>query len=186
MSHNSYTTTVGFGKGLRHGVVSELSAFLTIKPGEADDLRAALVRLHERLRKAPWDYIRQIGVHDMRHVIYENDTRLLWATEFDTDWDPYIDDALALIGVDSFGDWLQHTVGWDDIDHSSSQAIKRYVQSAQVPATCYYQAIPDMALGQIRKAQRITAAFEKVLDTPGAAEALQNPVFTPLLDEAAG
>jgi hypothetical protein len=110
----------------------------------------------------------------------------LWATAFDTDWDPYIDDALALIGVDSFADWLQHTVGWDAVDHSSSEAIKRYVQSAQVSATCYYQAVPDMTLGQIRRAQRITAAFEKVLDTPGAAEALQNPVFTPLLAEAAG
>jgi len=43
-----------------------------------------------------------------------------------------------------------------------------------------------MTLGQIRRAQRITAALEKVLDTPGAAEALQNPVFTPLLAEAAG
>ena len=186
MSQNTYATTLDNGKGVRHGVVSELSAFLTIKPGAADALREALVRLHDRLRKAPWEYIRKIGVHDMRHVIYENDTRLLWATEFDTDWDPYIDDALALIGVDSFADWLQHTVGWDAVDHSSSEAIKRYVQSAQVSATCYYQAVPDMTLGQIRRAQRITAALEKVLDTPGAAEALQNPVFTPLLAEAAG
>jgi len=184
MSQTTFTTTFN-GKGLRHGAVSELSAFLKIKPGEADELRAALVRLHERLRHAPWEYIRQIGVHDMRHVIYEDDTRLLWATEFDTDFDPYIDDALSLIGVDSFADWLQHTVGWDDVDHSSSAAIKRYVQSAQVTATCYYQAIPDMTLGQIAKAQQVLTAFQKVLDTPGAAEALQNPVFTPLLEEAA-
>lgn len=182
----SQTTYFESGKGLRHGVVSELSAFLTIKPGEADELRAALVRLHERLRKAPWEYIRKIGVHDMRHVIYENDTRLLWATEFDTDWDPYIEDAIALIGVDSFADWLQHTVGFDTVDRSSIDAIKRYVQSAQVSATGYYQAVPDLTLSQIKKAQELMAAFEKVLDDPDAEEALQHPALKPLLEQAAG
>jgi len=36
MSQNTYATTLDNGKGVRHGVVSELSAFLTIKPGKAD------------------------------------------------------------------------------------------------------------------------------------------------------
>jgi hypothetical protein len=31
----------------------------------------------------------------------------------------------------------------------------------------------------------VVAAFQQVLDDPGAAEALQNPIFKPLLDEAA-
>jgi hypothetical protein len=38
---------------------------------------------------------------------------------------------------------------------------------------------------QIVKAQRLQEAFQQVLDTPGAAEALQHPALKPLLDEAA-
>ena len=32
------------------------------------------------------------SVHDMRFVFLDNDTRMLFATTFDGDWDPYIDD----------------------------------------------------------------------------------------------
>ena len=42
-----------------------------------------------------------------------------------------------------------------------------------------------MTLGEVKKAQRVRAAFEQVLDDPRAAEALQNPVLKPLLEEAA-
>jgi hypothetical protein len=36
-----------------------------------------------------------------------------------------------------------------------------------------------------REAQRANRAFQRVLDAPGAAAALENPVLEPLLDEAA-
>ena len=71
-------------------------------------------------------------------------------------------------------------------DSSTAAAIKRYLQSAQCPATGFYRAIPDLTLAQVKQGQQLKAAFEQVLDTPGAAEALQNPVFAPLLDKAAG
>ena len=38
---------------------------------------------------------------------------------------------------------------------------------------------------EIRKAQRVNAAFQQVLDHPQAAEILQHPALQPLLDEAA-
>ena len=60
------------------------------------------------------------------------------------------------------------------------------LQSAQIPADGFYRAVPDLTLGEVKKAQRVRAAFEKVLDEPGALKALQQPVLKPLLDEAAG
>ena len=38
---------------------------------------------------------------------------------------------------------------------------------------------------EIRKALRVNAAFQQVLDDPGAAEALRHPALKPLLNEAA-
>ena len=38
---------------------------------------------------------------------------------------------------------------------------------------------------EVRKAQRVNAAFQPVLDHPGAGEALKHPALKPLLDEAA-
>jgi hypothetical protein len=168
---------------MRHGVVSELSAFLAVKPGEADELRAGLKRFHSKVRNAPWDYIVKIGIVDMRHVIFDNDTRLLWITAFDTDWDPYIDDAVAILGADAWVDWLQHTLEY--VPLADTAAVKRFLQTAQVPATGFYQAIPDLTLNEIKIGQRVKAAFDEFLNQPGAAEALQQPIMKPLLNEAA-
>jgi hypothetical protein len=37
---------------------------------------------------------------------------------------------------------------------------------------------------EIRKASRVNAAFQRVLDDPAAAKALQHPALEPLLEEA--
>src|SRR5262245_66431159 len=77
------------GKGMTHGVVSEVSASLAVKPGHTEELRAGLERFHARVRNAPFWALQKIGIRDMRHVIFDNGTRLLWITAFNTDWDPY-------------------------------------------------------------------------------------------------
>ena len=59
------------------------------------------------------------------------------------------------------------------------------LQSVQAPAAGYWNMLADQTVPQIRKAQRVEQAFEQVLDDPGAAQALENPVLKPLLEEAA-
>jgi hypothetical protein len=56
--------------------------------------------------------------------------------------------------------------------------------SAQVTASAYARNYPG-TVKEIRKALRVNDAFQHVLDHPGAAEALADPVLKPLLDEAA-
>ena len=57
-------------------------------PGGAERLRAMLQLLDRQPRGAE-----MVGtVHDMRFVFLDNDTRMLFATAYDGDWDAYIDD----------------------------------------------------------------------------------------------
>jgi hypothetical protein len=176
------TITKKGGKGTTHGVVSELSAFITVKPGQTEQLRAALDRFHERVRNAPLSAIQQVGIQDLRQVIFDNGTRMAWMTSFDTEWDPYIDDAIALIGIDAWNDWLKHTVEYDGVAQDNA-SIKRYLQSAQEPAV-FTRTIPSLTIGQIRKREELANAFEQVLEQPAALEALRHPALKPLLDLA--
>ena len=50
------------------------------------------------------------GLRDVRFVIFDNGTRMLFATGFETDWDTYIDDVVLVIGMPYFIDWAQHLV----------------------------------------------------------------------------
>ena len=74
--------------GARQGKVSELTGFLPFAKGGAKRLRGLLQLLEGNFRAAD-----AVGtVHDMRFVFLDNDTKLLFATAYDGDWDAYIED----------------------------------------------------------------------------------------------
>ena len=140
-------------------------------------------------------------------MIFDNGTRLMWATTFENDWDPYFEDFVQ-IGIEHFLDWMQHTAQYTHVTEwleSSGGAekfrlnnpdveahmkrsvggLKAIVQSVQSPATGYFNNLSTWTMPQIVKAQRVQEAFQRVLDDPAAAEALQHPALKPLLEEAA-
>ena len=74
--------------GIRQGKVSELTVIAPFAPGGARRLRAVL-----RLLNGNFSGGRKVGtLHNMRFVFLDNDTKFLFATAFDGEWDPYIDD----------------------------------------------------------------------------------------------
>ena len=202
------------GKGIRHGVISELAAFFEVRPGHEDELRAAVQRFAGALQAAPLKETMKTGLRDTRHVIFDGGKRLLWCTTFESDWDPYIEDALVVVGIDNFLDWMQYTTAYEKIQawvnesggvenfragrgswetdtareksvRMSSAVLKEIIMSVQTPAASYFNAVSDLTHPEIRKAEQVEQAFQQVLDEPGAAEALQNPVLKPLLELAA-
>jgi hypothetical protein len=65
--------------------VSELTIIVPLAPGGAKRLRAFLRLLRGNLSQGA----DKVGtLHTMRFVFFDNDTRLLFATAYDGDWDP--------------------------------------------------------------------------------------------------
>ena len=201
------TTNTKTGGGLSDGVVSELATFWNVLPGHEDELRAATQRFAETLSSVPRDKNLHTGLRDQRHVIFDGGTRMMWATTFENDWDPYFEDFVQ-IGIHHFLDWMQHTTQYThvaewlqesggadkfrldnpDIEAQMKRSVpglKAIVQSVRSPATGYFNNLREFTMPEIVKGQRVNAAFQRVLDDPAAAEALTHPVLKPLLDEAA-
>jgi hypothetical protein len=199
--------TTKSGKGLSYGMVSELATYWQVLPGHEDELRAATQRFAALLDQVPQEKNIHTGLRDSRHVIFDNGQRLMWATTFENDWDPYFED-FVLIGIEHFLDWMQHTTQYPavsewlessggvekfaadnpDVDAHVKQTVgglKKIVASVQSPATGYFNNLSTWTMPQIIKAQRLQEAFQQVLDDPGAAEALQHPALKPLLELAA-
>jgi hypothetical protein len=195
------------GGGLSDGVVSELATFWDVLPGHEDELRAATQRFAETLRSVDRDKNLHTGLRDQRHVIFDNGTRLMWATTFENDWDPYFDDFVQ-IGIHHFLDWMQHTTQYTHVakwlqesggaerfrlDNPDLEAqmkrsvpgLKAIVQSVRSPATGYFNNLGEFTMPEIVKGQRVNAAFQRVLDDPAAEEALTHPALEPLLEQAA-
>jgi hypothetical protein len=175
------------GLGNHHGVKSEATALLTVKPGHADELRAACQRFVAVLKKAPFKALQHFGLHYTRLAVVDNGTRLIWLTAFDTDFAPYVDDSVNQMGVGTWYDWLQHcTECPEGFEHFTGPQVREVIQRVQTTADGYFEAFPDLTMGEIKKGERLSAALEQVLEQPEGVAALQNPALKPLLEEAAG
>jgi hypothetical protein len=202
------------GKGLRDGAISEGAFYFDVRPGHEQKLRAAVQRWAEFLRKSPLDETLKTGLRDSRHIIFDSGKRLVWLTTFENDWDAYVEDALVVVGIDNFIDWIQHTQQFEVLEawmrdvggreklnsfrgtyktdasqekaaRGSAAGLKALLQSIQTPAAGYFNAISYLTHPQISKAWQVNQAFQQVLDDPSAKEAFQNPALKPLLKQAA-
>lgn len=170
--------------GMSAGPTSEFSLFFRVKPGAGESLRAALRALQETPGYRPGEHgIAIATIHEARFVLFDDDTRLAFMTSFDGPWDSYMEDfftsgpTLALFDA-IFG----QVEGYDGLPDLA--AVKAFVYGAQQTAAAYARNYGG-TVKEIRKAQRVNAAFQQALDHPQAAEALQHPALQPLLDEAA-
>jgi hypothetical protein len=142
--------------GVRQGKVSELLFIAPFASGGAARLRALL-----QLRDGSFDDTDRVGtVHDMRFVFLENDTKLLFATAYDGDWDPYIDDFATKI-TDQMDVLFTACEGWPGI---RSPKVKDWIVKHQIPAEGWYVAYPDLTVRDILRLQRIGKAVDEFLD----------------------
>ncbi len=147
--------------GARRGKVSELTAILPITPSAAKRMRAFLELLHGSLGNQGVD---RVGtVHDMRFVFLDNDTKLLFCTAYDGDWDPYIDDFGTKI-PDILDLQFGEVEGWPGI---RSSKIKDFIVQYQIPAHFWYVANPNLTVVETRRLEKVGKALDEFLDKVG-------------------
>ena len=138
--------------GAKSGEVSELTVIMPLKPGGAERLRKFFKLVEGNMAGAG-----QVGtLHNMRFVFLENDTKLLFATAYDGEWDPYIDDFATKIP--EFMDYLFTNVeGWPGI---ASPDVKDFIVKYQIPAEGWYVAHPNLTVAEAARLRRLDATVQ--------------------------
>src|SRR6201988_3756935 len=145
--------------GARQGKVSELTVLLPFVKGGAKRLRAFLQLLEGNFRAAD-----AVGtVHDMRFVFVDNDTKLLFATAYDGDFDAYIDDFAAKI-PNAMDLWLSNCEGYPGM---GSGKAKEWIFNHQISAEAWYVNSPNLAAAETRRLEKLGKAVEELLDKIG-------------------
>src|SRR5215467_8725492 len=136
--------------GIRQGKVSEFLLIFKLRPGGADRLRALLGVLGGNFQGAD-----AVGtVHDMRFVLLDNDTKLLFATAYDGDWDPYIADFSTKI-TDPLDVLFCDT---EEYPCMYSPAIADWISNHQIQADAWYVANPNLTVAETRKLEKVGKA----------------------------
>jgi len=142
--------------GARQGKVSELTGIFPFVEGGAKRLRGLLELLEGNFKLAD-----AMGtVHDMRFVFLDNDTKLLFCTAYDDEWDPYIDDFATKI-PDELDLFMCNCVGWPG---TRSPSVKDWIAKYQIAADGWYVANPDLTVVETRRLNRIGQALDEFLD----------------------
>jgi hypothetical protein len=174
--------TEGTRPGITVGPTSEFSLFFHVRPGQEAEIREAIVALQGSPGYRPGDYDLPIAsIHEARFVLFDDDTRLLFATSFDGPWDAYMVD-FASKPLKLFDAIFRHVEGYEGLP--DLDAVKRFILSAQQSASGYSRNYGG-TVKELRRARRVDDAFQRVLDDPKAEEALTHPALAPLLAEAA-
>lgn len=168
--------------GMQSGNVSELTAIGALKPGGAARLR----RIFD-LTNGNMDGAQKVStLHDMRFVFFDNDTRILFATAYDGDWDTYINDfATKIPGLMDL--LFANIEGWPGID---SPTVKDFIAGLQINAAGWFVANPQVTVVDVRRFQRMSRALDIFLDamaehppsdpaTLAALECLTGAISTP-------
>jgi hypothetical protein len=141
--------------GLRDGQISELTVIVPLKPEGAKQLRAFLGSIGGRFAGAD-----KVGtLHDMRFVLLD-DTKMLFATTYDGDWDSYINDFATLI-PEAMDRLFGVVEGWPGI---TSPAVKDFIANHQITATGWYVAYPQATVADIRRGLKVRDALNALLD----------------------
>ncbi|MCK8784277.1 hypothetical protein M0638_07785 [Roseomonas sp. NAR14] len=159
--------------GKQSGNVSELTAIATLKPGGADRLR----RIFD-LTDGNMDGAQRVStLHDMRFVFFDDDTRILFATTYDGDWDTYINDfATKIPGLMDL--LFANVEGWPGI---GSPTVKDFIAGHQIDAAGWFVANPQVTVVDVRRYQRTEKALNAFLDAM-AANAAMDPATRAALE----
>ena len=145
--------------GARQGKVSELTGIIPFAKGGAKRLRGLLQALEGNFRGGD-----AVGtLHDMRFVFLDNDTKLLFATAYDGEWDAYIDDFVTKI-PNAMDLLFCNLEGWPGIN---SPRAKDFIAGFQITADTWYVASPNLTVAETKRLEKIGAAVEEFLDKIG-------------------
>ena len=134
-------------------------------PGAEDEIRAYARRLEKAVRDDP-HVLAPLQLHYLRWVLFHigGDTYFMYQGIFDTDFDKYTEDAVALFSKYGINTVFENLEGFPEDWKSNPAAFVRFVREHQCPSFLEYGEYPYVTAAEIKKALEVRAAFSRMLD----------------------
>jgi hypothetical protein len=134
-----------------------------VKPGRAEAIRAYGPKIAEALKGSP-HLLAPLKLHYLRWVLFDDDTRFMYQGIFDTDFDKYTEDAIALFGMAGVNTVFENLEGFPMDWKTNPDAFIKFVRDHQCPSFMEYGEYPYVTADEIKKALRIKSALSEMLD----------------------
>ena len=136
-----------------------------IKPGTEQTIRAYGKKIEETIAGLP-DALEVLKLHYLRWVLFDigTETYFMYQGIFDTDFDKYTEDAVALFSKYGINTVFENLEGFPEDWKSNPAAFVKFAREHQCPSFLEYGEYPYVSADEIKKALRLKAAFSTMLD----------------------
>jgi hypothetical protein len=136
-----------------------------IKPGTEEEIRAYGKTLQDAVAGSP-DVLAPLQLHYLRWVLFKigGDTYFMYQGIFDTDFDKYTEDAIALFGATGLTTIFTKLEGFPDDWKTNPPAFVKFVRDHHHPSFLEYAEYPYASALEVKKALRMRKAFSTMLD----------------------
>jgi len=120
----------------------------------------------EKTVAASPDCLAVLKLHYLRWVLFpiKGDTYFMYQGIFDTDFDKYTEDAIALFGATGITTVFENLEGFPKDWKTNAPAFIKFVRDHQCPSFLEYGEYPFATADEIKKALRVKAALSDMLD----------------------
>jgi hypothetical protein len=136
-----------------------------IKPGREDEIRQYGKTIENALKGDP-NVLAPLQLHYLRWVLFDigQDKYFMYQGIFDTDFDKYTEDAIALFTQTGVNTIFEKLEGFPMDWKTNAPAFIKFVREHQCPSFLEYGEYPYVTAAEIKKALTLKKTFSDMLD----------------------
>ncbi len=141
------------------------SIIAKVKPGREQAIREYGKNIEEAVKGNPF-VLAPLRLHYLRWVLFDVGSGLHFQYQgiFDTDFDKYLEDAMALFVKTGITTVFVNLEGWPEDWKTNVPAVITFFREHQCPSFLEYGEYPYVSADEIKKALQLKAAFSNMLD----------------------
>jgi hypothetical protein len=141
------------------------SILAKVIPGREEKFYEHAKTIEKTVAEQP-DCLAVLKLHYLRWLLFpiKGETYFMYQGIFDTDFDKYTEDAVALFGATGVSTVFENLEGFPADWKTNPSAFVRFVREHQCPSFLEYGEYPYVSSDEIKKALKLKAAFSNMLD----------------------
>jgi hypothetical protein len=141
------------------------SVVAKVKPGREKAIRDYGKNIEEAVKGNP-SVLAPLKLHYLRWILFDVGSGLhfMYQGIFDTDFDKYLEDAVALFNKTGITTVFTNLEGWPEDWRTNVPAVIKFFRDHQRPSFLEYGEYPFVSADEVKKALTLKAAFSNMLD----------------------
>ena len=141
------------------------SILAKVKPGREDAIRDHGKAIEKAIQDDPF-YLAPLKLHYLKWLLFDigNEKYFMYQGIFDTDFDKYTDDAVALFNKGGISTTFENLEGFPEDWKTRPEGFIKFVRDHHCPSFLEYGEYPYVNADEIKKALKLKKAFSDALD----------------------